>query len=242
MGQCLLKKNTNVEEEDDGDALQSYDRLGEDEVKKFQLKLARSLVVFMELIHLLISRNRDLLLDVIQERKKGEPGRESGPHSYTRSLSRGDFSAGTANSDGRSIRSFPAKQSSMGAHDSSSSQDGRSREDASSRPPVRHKSHGSFIGGVSAGDDPAAFSVASGLSGSDRQRTDNAIAIQSELQRAFITLSKDLHPMILGIMRRETPEWLKKCCLENYFSSYAYRKAKIRKYCCRLLSSRRYLC
>ena len=247
MGQFLLKTNTDVEEEDDGDVLQSYDRLGEDEVKKFQIKLARSLVVFMELIHLLIARNRDLLLDVIQERKKGEPGAQ---HAYTRSLGRGEFSVGTLNSDARSSRSFPARQGSIGAHDSTSSQDGRSREDSSGK--SRHRKQGSFA--TSGGDDHASgrhgrhksrgsFSTFMGddhaTSGSasvsekdNKQRTDNAIAIQSELQRAFITLSKDLHPMIFGLMRRETPDWLKKCCQENYFSSYAYRKAKIRKCCC----------
>ena len=219
MGQYLLKKNTNVEEEEDGDGLQSYDRLGEDEVKKLQLRLARSLVVFMELIHLLIARNRDLLLDVIQERKKGEMGTQ---HSHTRSLTRGEISVGTIASDSRSNRSFPARQSSLGAHDSTSSQDGRSRDDPSSRLHSRIKSLGS--------EEYVAPSIAPAVSGSDRQRTDNAIAIQSELQRVFIGLSKDLHPMILGIMGRESPEWLKRCCQENYFSSYAYRKAKIRKF------------
>ena len=41
MGQYLLKKNTNFEEDDDVDVLQSYDRLADDEVKRLQLKLAR---------------------------------------------------------------------------------------------------------------------------------------------------------------------------------------------------------
>ena len=131
------------------------------------------------------------------------------------------------NSDNRSHRSFPARQSStgahsMGAHESASSQDGRIREDSSTRPPSRLRSYGSF--GAASED----HTTVSGMQ-SDRQRTDNAIAIQSELQRAFIGLSKDLHPMILGIMRSETPSWLKKCCQENYFSSYAYRNAKIRQ-------------
>ena len=41
MAIYLLKKNTDVEEEEDGDVIQRFDRLGEDEVKKLQLKLAR---------------------------------------------------------------------------------------------------------------------------------------------------------------------------------------------------------
>lgn len=217
MGQCLLKKNTGFTEEEDGDVLQSYDRLREDEVKKLQLKLARSLVVFMELIHLMIARNRDLLLDVIQERKKGE----SGGHHHHRLSTKSEIAPGTVNSDARSHRSIPPRQGSTGAHDSSSSQDDRSREETPSRTPGRNKG---FSGMAGTGGDEYT------LSESDRQRTEkNAIAIQSELQRAFITLSKDLHPMIYGIMRNETPVWLKKCCQESYFSSYAYRNAKICK-------------
>ena len=102
MGMYLLKKNTNVEEEEDMDVLHSYDRLGEDEVAKLQLKLSRSLIIFMELLHLLIARNQDLLLNVIQERKKGDSH-----HSHTRSLSRGDFSLGAGQADARTSRSFP---------------------------------------------------------------------------------------------------------------------------------------
>jgi hypothetical protein len=229
MGVYLLKKNTDVEEEEDGDVLQRYDRLSEDEVKKLQLKLSRSLVVFMELLHLLISRNRDLLLDVIQERKKGEPG----SHSYARSLTRGDISVGTVNSDTRSSRSIPARQGGgMGVHDSGSSQESKPREETSSRSHKKAKS--SSFGSFGVGDDQV--SNASAIGSSDRARTDSAIGIQSELQRAFISLSKDLHTMIRGVMRHETPPWLKLCCQENYFSAYTYRQTKIRKCICLFLS------
>ena len=215
MGVFLLKKNTNVEEEDDGDALQSYDRLGEDEVKKLQLKLARSIVVFVELLHLLIARNRDLLLDVIQERKKGESEPQ---HAYTRSLTRGEFYGGTLGSD----RSFPTRQRSLGPYDSLSSQDGKSKgeEGSTARSHVRNRSDKSD-------NDGSGNSMASSVI--EKARTDSAIAVQSELQRSFISLAKVLHPMILGIMGTETPRWLKQSCQDNYFSAYTYRQTKIRK-------------
>lgn len=44
--------------------LLDYDQLSEDEVCHFRLKLTRMTVVFIELLHLIISRNRDLLLDL----------------------------------------------------------------------------------------------------------------------------------------------------------------------------------
>lgn len=215
MGLYLLKKNTNFEEEEEGDALQSYDRLAEDEVKKLQLRLARSLVVFMELLHLMIARNREILLEVIQERKRGE---SSSRHSHSASLSKGDLSF----SDGRSNKSVVTRQGSMNGNESS---DLKGRGEDSSR--SFHKKKGSAPGGSgSVGDDQ---SVASAFTASEKARTDSAIGIQSELQRAFISLAKELHPKILGIMGGDTPRWLKQCTQDNYFSAYAYRHVKIRK-------------
>ena len=177
----------------------------------------------MELLHLLIARNRDLLLDVIQERKKD-------PTTLGQSRSnqaRGDLSVGTITSDGRSTRSFPIRQSSMGAHESVSSQDGRSRDDQASR--ASHRRIRSTTSGAGVEDTSISGTMGSFV-GTDRQRTDSAIGIQSELQRAFISLSKDLHPMILGITGNDTPRWLKQCCYDNYFSAYTYRSTKIRKF------------
>jgi hypothetical protein len=225
MGFSLLKKNTNVEEEDDtGDVLQGYDRLGEDEIKRLQLKLARALVIFVELLHLLIARNRDLLLDVIQERKKGDSG--ASQHSYSRSFTLSD-------NGGAGVRVYSRKRSAGISHDSTSSQDGRSKGEESARPTTGIPTTQAHSRTMSAnGDDYTVASVASGINDkSEKVRTDSAIAVQSELQRGFISLSKALQPMILGIMgSTETPRWLKSCCQENYFSAYTYRQTKIREF------------
>jgi len=58
-------------------------------------------------------------------------------------------------------------------------------------------------------------------------KTDAAIAVQSELQRAFISMSKVLYPNISKILGNETPRWLKQCNQDNYFSSYKYRETSI---------------
>lgn len=216
MGQYLLKKNANFEEEDEGDTLQRYDRLAEDEVKKLQLRLSRALVVFMELLHLMIARNRDLLLDVIQERKRGE---STSRHGHSSSFSKSDFSF----SDMRARGSVHVRQNSTNANDSLS--DGRNRDDTSARSNRRRESFSQNHISSQADD----YSISSGLA-SEKARTDSAIGIQSELQRAFISLAKELHPMIQGIMNSDTPRWLKLCTQENYFSSYTYRQAKIRKF------------
>jgi len=219
MGTSLLRKNNNVEEEDD-DVLQSYDRLGEDEVQKFQLKLARSLVVFMELLHLLISRNRDLLLDVIQSRKKNEIGLLPGSkHARDVSLGLGreiSIPGTHVPLTDRSRRgSEQPRRSSVSIEIPSSSTDGRSREDVPSK--SRNISE----------DYSANTTVSLKDYSNERARTDSAIGIQRELQLAFINIAKELYPIIHGIMEIDTPRWLKQCCQDNYFSAYTYRQAKI---------------
>lgn len=222
MGTVLLRKNTGVRQDDD-DVLQSFDRLCEDEVRKFQLKLARALVVFMELLHLLIARNRDLLLDVVQKRKKdgtSKHARDTASLSSTSKVtSRGDLSLSVHHrtpSRGRSRRgnenarrlSFPIEaapsDSSVKTKSSVSNEEYDPGTMGSSKDSVNDRSR----------SDPT-------------QRTDSAIGIQRELQLAFINIAKDLWPMIHGVMERDTPSWLKECCQDNYFSSYTYRNAKI---------------
>ena len=59
-------------------------------------------------------------------------------------------------------------------------------------------------------------------------RTDKAMAVQRELQIAFVKLTKDLHPPILSVIRSETPKWMKQmCCQADYFSSNNYRQTRI---------------
>ena len=73
MGMVVLTKRARLTE-DDGMDLEECDRLTDEECAKLQVKLARCIVVYLELLHLLIARNKDLLLNLIQERKKGEGG------------------------------------------------------------------------------------------------------------------------------------------------------------------------
>jgi len=230
MGTVLLRKNNSVRRDDD-DVLHSYDRLSEDEVQKFQLKLARSLVVFMELLHLLIARNRDLLLDVVQKRKKYGVSKTSKDVSHTsmhRVTSRGDLSHATNHTlshstthtptRGRPVRGEHARRLSFPTEDVASREDSSVKTNRSSNQDYDPGTVGSSKDG---GPDRSRIDPA--------LRTDSAIGIQRELQLAFINIAKELWPMIHGIMESDAPSWLKECCQDNYFSKYSYRRAKIRK-------------
>lgn len=271
MGLALLQKSSDFSEGDNSTEFSlDYDHLTEDEIKKLRIKIARLIVVFIELLHLLISRNRDLLLDVIQERKKekGNNGDGGAPHyfpppppsapAYIRSASLGDpaeqgqgyNSSAYAQSHGtsRRDRGGESPHHNIQHNTSQSLRDGMGRETSTSSetPPSQQQkrritsrnaataSDGGFNTrqgqqqqqptppltqprGRGGGRSSDADSVASA------NRTDSAIAVQSELQRAYINLCKSLYPRIQGIMLDSTPKWLKQCSQDNYFSLGTYR-------------------
>jgi len=255
MGLALLQKSSDFSEGDNSTEFSlDYDHLTEDEIKKLRSKIARLLIVFIELLHLLISRNRDLLLDVIQERKK-EKGSSSDtlpPHyypppppsapAYIRTHSLGDANDRPAYNYGGSRDATRREASPQHNTGTQSLREGRGRETPTSqagdrsvrRQPsdgLRHVSM-SQLGPQQQqqqqqqrhqrGRSSDADSVVSASN-----RTDSAIAVQSELQRAFINLCKSLYPRVQGTMQDETPRWLKQCSQDNYFSLGTYRLTKI---------------
>ena len=59
-----------LKEAQEARVLSLYEKLSTEEVSLNQTKLARAIVIFMELLHVLIGRNRDLLLNVNETRKR----------------------------------------------------------------------------------------------------------------------------------------------------------------------------
>lgn len=219
MGLSLLKKTSNVAEVNHSDMFQSADRLMEDEVNKFQQKLARAIVIFLELLHLLIARNRDLLLNVIQERRKDTNSHSVAPPTQPIARAQTASQVGAPNPrslmrhtsfDGVNVRDATRKRVSCSVIDGNMRN--RNSADDYSRSHADDQSY-------------SAASLAGG--GGGNVRTDSAIAVQSELQRAFISLTKALYPGISGIMQSDSPRWLKHCCQENYFSLGTYRQTQI---------------
>lgn len=70
IGLTFLAVNAKSDESDDSAMYNPYESLDEDEIEIAQTKLARMIVTFLELLHLLIARNRDVLLTVVQARKR----------------------------------------------------------------------------------------------------------------------------------------------------------------------------
>ena len=155
MAQVLLKKYIHPNEEETHSSMygrMSNDRLSAEEVIENQIRLARGIVIYMELLHLLIARNRDILLRVVKQRRQNR-GKETPKH---------------VSSDVNSIGS-------------------RSMID----------------------------------------RTNDSIAVQSELQRAFIAMAKALYPIVSQLLPDESPSWLRLCSQDGYFSSGSYQQATL---------------
>mmetsp|Transcript_41053 Transcript_41053/g.49968 ORF Transcript_41053/g.49968 Transcript_41053/m.49968 type:complete len:247 (+) Transcript_41053:32-772(+) len=147
----------------------------------------------MELLHLLISRNRDMLLAVVQARKQTRGSSRNHPGSSSPGSDRRRKT--NYMSDNRSVTS-----ESVSLNQESSQQSGsRQRGDNKSKDGKRKS----------------------------KDRTDDSIAVQSELQRAFISMAKELYPIISNVIRSETPRWLKLCCHDGYFSSKTYRQTRL---------------
>ena len=212
MGISLLGHALDSSEEHQNDNyLLEYDKLSSNEISDHQVKLARLIVVLLELLHILIARNRELLLEIINERKRTET--ESILATPPRGSSNRIMSAPVT--DGRRRPPIPPSNThSFQSETGSLVQQGRSRVSLHSR------SH-------TDGDQESYQSGQSVLLQSGF-KTDSAIALQSELQRAFISKVKALYPRLQSILKSETPSWLKPCSQDGYFSSNTYKKAKIR--------------
>jgi hypothetical protein len=182
------------------DMYSSYQTLEEEEVEEFQIKLARMIVTFFELLHLLIARNRDVLLAIVQLRKR-RPRGDSSVISGSGSLHEG-------------YASTPAK----GGFMHTPSRRRRQGSGTGSTTPYYNNLPGSAAGHHSQ-------NMMSG--GSDR--TDSAIGVQSELQRGFTSLLKALYPKLLDTINNEIPRWMRQCCQDGggYWSSGMYRRAEI---------------
>lgn len=210
MGQILLKKYSSVAEESDGF---DYAKLTEDEVRCLQLKLARGIVVFIEMLHLLISRNRDQLLAAAESRKAATVG--------------GAYAVSSRPSSGQ--ENSPAR---TGMHSTSPSVtpiflQGSNQGSVGAQKGQIATGPGHEVPRPEAIGRKRTSSCASVNTTQTNDRTDLAIAVQSELQRAFISLCKALYPNISMVLETETPRWLKQCSQENYFSFYTYRQTNI---------------
>lgn len=160
-----------------------YEKLSRNEVKDYQIKLSRAIVILMELLHVLIGKNRDLLLSV----SKMNLGDHRGDHSFGHPPSPGCYS------DSYNEQSY-------------------------------------FFQDKIFDDGSGTYGESTVGTMGTMDRTDKAKALQRELQIAFISMIKTLHPLIYSQIHGETPQWMNLCIQDNYFSSGLYRQARIGKF------------
>lgn len=199
IGISFLSVNPQSDPSNEPGYYSPYERLSDEEIEKVQTKLARIIVTFLELLHLLIARNRHVILAAVQARKrKGADAVSTTSGSYE----------GNGPGSSRAGHYSPLKYEEGQDSDLSNSQ-------------LR-------LGGDMLGKSiTTTKSMSHKVNASDR--TDAAIGIQSELQRGFISLVRSLSPNLLDTINTEVPRWMRQCCQENYFSSGLYRQADIRK-------------
>lgn len=251
MALILLKKSGYVTKEidRDGTMMLNYSRLSEEEVHQNQVKLARGVLVFMEILHLLIARNRDMLLTVVENRKRSDSASfglsRSQPRERTLSRELTTI-AGSPNVNRRQHERVVSNRSETPVHSrgfsalTNSPSHDRGASQASSIPSydrgVAQMSTISSSGEPNREGSRTDFVPQPPRAPSKGDKTDSSIAIQSELQRQFVSMAKTVYPMISGILRSETPRWLKQCSQDNYFSSYTYRQTKVCEYSCVVIS------
>jgi len=175
-----------------------YAKLTEAQITRFQAKLARGIVIFMELLHLMIVRNRDMLLAVVQARKQEKQRLSSNRNN-------GSSPPSPIVSDRRKNKSSRGGDTASIASDSHSL-----NQDGSIKSGSRHRSDND-----------------SRASARKIDRTVAPSLVQRELERSFISMAKVLHPIISKVIRSETPRWLKSCCVDSYFSSKTYRQTRL---------------
>jgi hypothetical protein len=188
-----------------------YESLDEVEIERVQTKLARMIITFLELLHLLIARNRDVLLTVVQARKRRGGGDTPSVASCF------DHDGYTSRQRTNSQSFSPVREhGELGTIDNEQGY-------------YLHERHSSEIVGRSIITENTEMHMNHCPSSNVSDRTDSAIGVQSELQRGLISLVKTLSPLLLDTLNNEVPRWMLRCCQENYFSSGLYRTADIRK-------------
>lgn len=228
IGLTLLKEPSEQQNQSLGDftAMESG-RLSDDEIAKLQIKLARLIVVFIELLHLLIGRNRDMLLEVIQEKKKSDNNGVVAPGSmigkgFVRQTSTGQRSEGLRKAGTSSVGPYTTADPTGPAATATTMQHRRNYTDISVKSEdARGRSLHHFPIGS---EDNQSYQSVMTLAG---VRTESAIAVQSELQRAFISLTKVLYKNVQSKLLDETPRWFKQIGQDSYFSLGTYLQTKI---------------
>ena len=204
-------------------------QLADDEIAKLQIKLARLIIIFVELLHLLIARNRDKLLNVIKERKRNEasgsvqggassvcvPPPAPPSRGNVRHASVGNYYENSGGGRKGGAASFNETNRPRRGLSSDNRSDTIRSDDLRG-----FRSQHTYAGSE---DNQSYHSIMTTLG----VRTDSAIAVQSELQRAFISLCKVLYKSVQSVMREETPRWFKQSGQENYFSLGTYKQTVI---------------
>jgi len=215
IGITFLAANAQQEESSAEAGMYSpYEALNVEEIEVAQTKLGRMIVTFLELLHLLIARNRDVLLTTVQSRKRRAGDASSVASGSVYGSVHGSIHGG-----------YATTPRAAGSHSFSPMK--RLNGDRNTNDNGLDYSTFDRTGNEIVGRSIIADTIHSQVS-NNCDRTENAIGVQSELQRGLVSLVKALSHNLLDTLSNEIPRWMRSCCQDsNYFSTGQYRKADI---------------
>ncbi|GMH54206.1 hypothetical protein TrST_g8868 [Triparma strigata] len=183
------------------------------EVLTLKRQLSRSMVMFLELLHTLLIKNRELLLAWVARKramKAEEPGSED-LHLHGRTSHRSVAPSYNFGNTVTGVFKNPTAPLNRGTTGSTS---GSRTSFTDSVAETEHE------------NEEGTFNPQTTLTPNENLKSD--IGVQSELQRSFSSTTKCLYPLLVTwINEDEVPRWIEMSGMEGYFASSSYKVVKM---------------
>ena len=199
--------------------------LNEEEIVQLKCQLSRGIVMFLELLHTLLVKNRELLLDWVAQRKlRAEEDRDtfnsnSNHRSFSHNFGQGIMPKFSASHMHRSHHGSHHSGTYSGTHGTlGSTSSKRSMDEAE----ANNCNPGEEDMENRGEDGTGRVTLAPG------EQLKSAIGVQSELQRSFSSTTRALYPLLTSWLgEEEVPSWIAMSSADGYFASSSYASVQM---------------
>ena len=209
--------------------------LNEEQIVELKCQLSRGIVMFLELLHTLLIKNRELLLQWVAQRKLHEEQEDrdtfnSNHRSFSHNFGHGIMPKFSASHTHRGSNYGSHHGSHHGSyHSGTYSYSGNlgTQESTSSKRSVdeveANNSNHSEEDVENRGEEGTSrATLAPG------EQLKSAIGVQSELQRSFSSTTRALYPLLTSWLgEEEVPSWIAMSSAEGYFASSSYASVQM---------------